>query len=143
MYRKILLAYDGTREGRAVLREGADLAKAFGAEAILLSIVNLPSYLILAEAVASDGLPSADQQEAEQILAEGVSKMQAYGVEGSGQLAVGEPEQEILRVAQAEQVDLIVIGHRRKATWEFWRFGSVGQRLLNEAQCSVLVAVER
>lgn len=39
MYRTILLAYDGTREGRLALREGAMLAKAFQSHIVLLAVV--------------------------------------------------------------------------------------------------------
>src|SRR5579885_3057096 len=38
MYRKVLLCYDGTAEGRKALREGAEIAYATGAEAHLLAI---------------------------------------------------------------------------------------------------------
>jgi len=41
MYGTILLAYDGTTEGRLALREGARLAQICGASVVLLSVVNL------------------------------------------------------------------------------------------------------
>ena len=37
MYTKILLCYDGSREGRLALREGARLAQITGADVILLA----------------------------------------------------------------------------------------------------------
>ncbi|HCI98959.1 MAG TPA: universal stress protein, partial [Sulfitobacter sp.] len=37
MYRTILLAYDGTTEGRLALREGARLAQICNAEVVLLA----------------------------------------------------------------------------------------------------------
>jgi hypothetical protein len=39
MYKRILLAYDGSVEGRTALREGALLARQCGAEVFLLSVV--------------------------------------------------------------------------------------------------------
>jgi len=39
MYHRILLAYDGSREGRTALREGALLARRYGAAVYLLSVV--------------------------------------------------------------------------------------------------------
>jgi hypothetical protein len=39
MYRKILLCYDGTREGRNALKEGAEVALCMNAETYLLAIV--------------------------------------------------------------------------------------------------------
>jgi len=39
MYKRILLAYDGSVEGRTALREGALLARQCGAEVFLLSVL--------------------------------------------------------------------------------------------------------
>ena len=39
MYKRILLAYDGSIEGRTALREGALLARQCGAEVFLLSVL--------------------------------------------------------------------------------------------------------
>jgi len=39
MYKKVLLAYDGSIEGRLALREGAKLAQLCGAEVFLLAVV--------------------------------------------------------------------------------------------------------
>ena len=41
MYKRILLAYDGSREGLVALREGALLAKRQGARVFLLSVQNV------------------------------------------------------------------------------------------------------
>ena len=49
MYRKVLLAYDGSVEGRIALREGAMLAKLCQAEVVLLAVVNLSAGIMMAE----------------------------------------------------------------------------------------------
>src|SRR3981081_1566886 len=43
LYKKVLLAYDGSIEGRRALREGAKLAQFCGAEVFLLAVVE-PSF---------------------------------------------------------------------------------------------------
>ena len=45
MYTKVLLAYDGSIEGRRALREGAKLAQLCRAEVFLLAVVELPSIV--------------------------------------------------------------------------------------------------
>ena len=48
MYQKVLLAYDGSVEGRRALREGAKLAQLCGAEVFLLAVVeNAPALATL------------------------------------------------------------------------------------------------
>ena len=39
MYQRILLAYDGSIEGRTALREGALLARRFNAQVFVLSVI--------------------------------------------------------------------------------------------------------
>ena len=46
MYKRILLAYDGSVEGRTALREGALLARQCGAEVFLLSALVDPGTFV-------------------------------------------------------------------------------------------------
>ena len=50
MYKRILLAYDGSVEGRTALREGALLARQCGADVFLLSVLVDTGTLLLPEA---------------------------------------------------------------------------------------------
>ena len=47
MYNKVLLAYDGSIEGRRALREGAKLAQLCRAEVFLLAVVEINSIASL------------------------------------------------------------------------------------------------
>jgi len=57
---------------------------------------------------------------------------------------VGEPVEEICRLASELNSDLIVVGHQQKASigTRWWR-GSVGKTLLDHAPCSIFVAQTR
>src|SRR3989344_3277126 len=48
-YQKILLAYNGSQEGRRALLECADLATFLGAETHLLAVASMPPSLFLTE----------------------------------------------------------------------------------------------
>jgi len=72
MYKRVLLAYDGSIEGRRALREGAKLAQFCGAEVFLLAVMEkAPALATLEGGVAI----SMNEQIAtyEAILAEGVA----------------------------------------------------------------------
>jgi len=120
MYRKILLAYDGTREGRAVLREGAELAQSCGADVHLLAVVNPPSGFVFADAVEHSGLVDSETQRFEQILAEGAEKLRARGLKAEATLRHGNPTEEILAVANDIGAELIVLGHHRRGPIIRW-----------------------
>ena len=51
MYRKIVLAFDGSEEGARALREGALLARACGAKVVLLSVVPETGGFVMAEGI--------------------------------------------------------------------------------------------
>jgi nucleotide-binding universal stress UspA family protein len=57
---------------------------------------------------------------------------------------VGEPVEEICKLAAEIKCDVIVVGHQQKASFasRWWR-GSVGKTLLDYAPCSIFVAQTR
>jgi nucleotide-binding universal stress UspA family protein len=139
MYKKVLLAYDGSIEGRRALREGAKLAQFCGAEVFLLAVVETAS------SVASlDGgvMISMDDQYAnyEAILAEGAERLKAMGFSPTARLGMGAPGPEIVGVAEEIDANLVVVGHRPQGPLARWLFGNVGTYLIKHLRCSVLVA---
>lgn len=141
MYQKILLAYDGTREGRAVLREGADLAQRCGADVHLLAVVRPDTGILVAEGAEPGGLLEAERQRFEQVLAEGKERLRARGLSVQASLRRGDPAREILALAESLGCDLIVLGHHRRNALSRWWRGSVDEAILADAPCSLLIAV--
>lgn len=144
MYKRILLAYNGTREGRVALFECAEVASFVKAETHLLAVA-APSASMFVEGfegtTTEEGRAQA-QKLMKNVLAEGLATLTQRGYSVMGHLAVGEPAAEICRVASELKCDLIVVGHRRKhsrlARW--WR-GSLSASLVDHAPCSVLIAI--
>ncbi len=137
MYKKVLLAYDGTIEGRRALREGAKLAQLCHAEVFLLAVVEL-SPIMTPEA----GLTIPIEQQSanyDVILAEGVERLKALGFAPIARLEMGDAGQKIAEVAEAIGATLVVVGHRPQGPLARW-FGSVGSYLVKRLRCSVLVA---
>nr|MBP9653838.1 universal stress protein [Rhodocyclaceae bacterium] len=66
------------------------------------------------------------------------------GVRAEGHVVTGEPVDEICRMAGELGADLIVVGHRKHAFFmSRWWKGSVGATLIEDAPCSVLIALAR
>jgi nucleotide-binding universal stress UspA family protein len=78
MYKRILLAYDGSVEGRTALREGALLARQCGAKAFLLSVLADDRTFLLAE-VALAGASVRIEDDFTEILNEGVARLKKLG----------------------------------------------------------------
>src|SRR6266571_1470576 len=133
MFKKILLAYNGSREGKSALLACAEIAAFAHSETHLLAVAGMPSSMFLTEGF----LP-------EELLKEGIAQLKKKGFTVAGHLAVGEPVEEISRLAAELKCDLIVVGHQQKASFgsRWWR-GSVGKTLLDHAPCSIFVAQTR
>jgi nucleotide-binding universal stress UspA family protein len=143
MYQKMLLAYDGSEQGKQALLQCADMAKLTGAETHLLAVVRMPSGLFLAEGFIPENLMDEEKRRTEEVLQEGTQKLSGMGYKAQGHIAFGEPIEEICALASEVKADLIVVGHRRSASMaaRWWR-SSVGSSLIEYAPCSVLIAME-
>jgi nucleotide-binding universal stress UspA family protein len=139
VYKKVLLAYDGSIEGRLALREGAKLAQLCGAEVFLLAVVETATS---AGAFESGVIISTDEQfeTYKAILAEGVDRLKAIGFSPTARLGMGAPGPEIVAVAEEIDANLVVVGHRPQGPLARWLFDNVGSYLVKHLRCSVLVA---
>ena len=138
MYKKVLLAYDGSIEGRRALREGARIAQLFTADVFLLAVVE-----VSAGTGTLDGgfvFPITEQiEDYKKILAEGVERLKAMGFSPTARLGIGEAGREIAKVAEDIGANLVV-GHRPDGPLARWWFSSVGTYLVKNLLCSVLIA---
>lgn len=139
MYKRILLAYDGSVEGRTALREGALLAKACHAQVHLLSVIADTPGLRLAEG-AFAGAVSHQQDHFREILEDGAAKLRELGFEPTTELAMGEPAQVIGAVSRKMDADLVVVGHQRQSRLARWWAGPASAYLVDYVDCSVLIA---
>jgi nucleotide-binding universal stress UspA family protein len=139
MYRRIVLAYDGSREGRRALREGALLAKGCGAEVFLLSVVAETAGIKIGESAVA-GAVAQEHAAYQAILEEGVQRLREHGCEAHARLVQGEPAREIAAFAREACADLVVVAHRKMSTVARWWSGSTGAYLLDHIGCSLLVA---
>ena len=144
MYKRILMAYNGTHEGRTALFACAEIAAFAKAEAHLLAVASMPSSMFLTEGFLPEELIEEEKKRMQGVLDEGLAALKEHGFSVSGHLAVGEPVEEICRLALQIKCDVIVVGHQQKASWasRWWR-GSVGKSLLDCSPCSIFITQTR
>lgn len=144
MFKRILIAYNGSLDGRSALLTCRELAVFTKADTHLLAVAGMPANMFLTEGFLPEELIDEEKKRAQEILDEGISQLQERGFTVTGHLAVGEPVEEICRLARETSCDLIVVGHAQKTKFgqRWWR-GSVGKSLLDHAPCAVLVARTR
>jgi nucleotide-binding universal stress UspA family protein len=143
-YRKILLAYNGSQEGKRALLECGELANFLHAETHLLAVASMPPSLFLTEGFVPEELLEEEKKRTQQVLDEGIAALKEKGFNATGHVAVGEPVEEICRAAKEQAADLIVVGHHQSTSFAArWWKGSVGAALLDYAPCSILIALSK
>src|SRR6201999_4369686 len=106
MYRRVLLAYDGSLEGAIALREGAIMAKHLGAEVFLLSVVPHLAGLQVAEGVHG-GVVAHELDRYREVLGRGVDRLARLGFKPVSKLAIGDPARVIGEFAREVHADLV------------------------------------
>ena len=138
-YRRIVMAYDGSIEGRSALREGALLAKSCNAEVFLLAIIDSTYGLGLSEGVHPGGTSLVIEKN-KHILEQGLERLRSIGIAASGRLIVGEAPRAIGAYAQECSADLVIVSHRRQNFLERWWSRSPSDNLIDHVSCSILVS---
>jgi nucleotide-binding universal stress UspA family protein len=118
------------------LREGALIARSFGAKVFLLIIEQQSPALRTADGIYP--LPQSDA--APQLLEMGLQRLQRLGVSALGEVVTGEPALSIGAFAKRFAADLVVVGHRRQSLIERWWSGASGAYIVDYVGCSVLLA---
>jgi universal stress protein A len=137
--RQILAPTDFSECSKRAVACGYELAQVFGAKLVLLHVVEeLPSYIGFIPPAGAVVLLKDLERQACLNLAEVLPKAKAAGVEVTRQVAVGSPSDEIVKVAAAQKVDLIVIATHGRAGLSHLVMGSVAERVVRTAPCPVL-----
>jgi nucleotide-binding universal stress UspA family protein len=140
MYERVLLAYDGSREGLIALREGALLARRCDAKVFLLSV--LPLAATSATHMGDGVYAGAAEQQIETyraLLTRGVDALTQLGFAPVSRLVIGEPAPQIGAFAKEIAADLVVLGHRKRSFLERWWSGGAGAFVTDHVTCSVLI----
>jgi len=145
MYKRILLAYDGSEPGQRALLDCQEIAELNHAELFLVAVMPLTTAYVGFEG----GVYESSDEEREQmktkysdILADGLRRLAESGRPAKGELVVGETVDAITQFARKIDADLIVVGHKHLEGWaaRWWR-GSTSRSLIEYAHCSVLVVI--
>ena len=134
--RRILVGYDASVESENALEAALALAKSTDSSVLVLSVARPP------EPNASSGanvLLKDAQRQFENALSRLHDRLQENGIRIETQVTVGHPAEEILRKAEQDQVDLIVVGHRGMSAIKELTLGSISEQVLSQASCPVMV----
>jgi len=143
MYKRILLAYDGSAPGQQALLDCHEIAQWSHSELTLIAVMPLALTVIGPESgVYDERLQETEKGRYQAILDAGVRKLADAGLTARGEVVTGDAVTEIARCARRIDANLIVVGHKHLEGWaaRWWR-GSISKALIEHAPCSVLVVI--
>lgn len=143
MYKRILLAYDGSDAGQKALLDCREVAQWSQAEVVLVAVMpSTMSFVGLEGGVYDVELEERERQKFNAVLRDGLHRLESAGFSARGEVVMGEAVEEITKYARKVEADLIVVGHKHLKSWaaRWWR-GSISGALIEHAPCSVLVVI--
>ena len=139
----VLVPLDGSPIAEQALGSAIDLALKNGARLVLAAVESTVGDIGLAEVGVVPYWVLADHETAitrlNDYLKHSATRLTSMGLSVETRLAEGNPTEEILRISAAEQADLIVMTTRGLSGMERLLMGSVAEKVLRDAPCSVLV----
>jgi nucleotide-binding universal stress UspA family protein len=141
MYKKIVLAVDGSEVSRVAVKHAIELAKNSDGKIIALHVIP-PIDVTDIETFKPESLLRGLKQEGEKILSEveGIAKTAGVGIQT--RLEYGVPFEKICEVAQEVDADVIIMGsHGRTGIGKVF-IGSVTERVISRTQCRPVLVVK-
>lgn len=152
MFKKILVAIGDSSESQAVLAAGLTLAEKFGAEILLLHVIN-PSTPTGFSPLVGGMFPIVNDIALEQYAKEwkeyetqGIERLQTYaaqaqerGVKVESSQNFGDSGKMICDLAKNWSAEAIVMGRNQKSMLSEILLGSTSNYVLHHAACSVMV----
>jgi nucleotide-binding universal stress UspA family protein len=137
--KRILVAVDGSDASQKAARMAADIALRFGSKVTVAYVI--PRLLLPPDAY---GLTLAEMEReqrayAEKLVAEAAAKLGEPGLDLETRVLSGSPPECLAEVAEAPDVDLVVIGSRGRGAVARALLGSVSGRLVHICPKPVLV----
>ena len=136
MFKRILIAYDGSAPAEKAFDYALDLALKYQAALGVLAVVRPPDF---AEDVETEALLEKVQEHFQDQFAPLRERAARCGIAPEFNILVGHPAEQIVREAEQKSIDLIVVGHRGKGLFERWLLGSASRTVIAYAHCAVLV----
>lgn len=137
MYRKMLVANDGSPGGAKALAGALELARRLEVGLAMICVEELPRF------PASIGEIAEAQADAasvfEKVVASAAKLARAQGVPFESHIVAGHPVPSIIEFVQRGRYDLLVVGYMGHSTLYNRVIGSTALRLVELAPCKVMI----
>jgi nucleotide-binding universal stress UspA family protein len=140
--KKILCPIDFSEHSLAALKIADEMAKTFHSELFLVNVITpIPSVPTPPHPLVFDVLKYQDSLEAhsKKSLDDIAKNKVSTGIKVHAVVALGDPFTEIIKIAEKNNVNLIVVATHGRTGLGHMIFGSVAEKIIRHASCPVLV----
>ncbi len=138
--KKILVPFDGSDDAYGAARFAARLAEATGAALHLIHVLEPNPYGVMgASALSPDKLQRLQREAEEQAFGTVLKTPELARLQPVTEVQAGKPSLQIVRYAEQENIDLIVMGSRGVSGIREFLLGSVSAQVIEHAPCSVTI----
>lgn len=139
-FKRILIPLDGSKRAESALPHALDIAP--GGDAV----ITLVGVSVTFKGHAFEGdiklHVEPDRKKIQEYLESQAEWLSNQGYSVSTVVRRGEPHEEVLAQAAEEDADLILMTSQGRTGFDFWRYGSVAERIVSQSDCSVLILKE-
>ena len=140
---KIIVPVDGSEESKKAAKKAIYIAKHIKSSILALYVIDssfTTNYGIGSDMLSPD-FSALLKREAEIVLNEVAKMGKRNGVRVVKKIVEGVPSEEIIKAANKK--DLIIMGSRGRSALERILIGSVSEKVLHHAPCSVMIVREK
>jgi len=138
LYDRILVPTDGSDEGERAVAHALDLASVHGAAVHALYVVDTASYAGMPMESSWEGVGDLLRNDAKKAVAEVESLAADTDLDVATAVAEGSPSKEIIRYAEEDGCDLIVMGTHGRGGIDRLLLGSVAEKVVRGSSVPVL-----
>ncbi|AAY80951.1 universal stress protein [Sulfolobus acidocaldarius DSM 639] len=140
MFKKIVVAYDGSDNANRALDVAIDLAKKYDAKLDVVQVVDTSALLGMGLAPVPNDLIQQVYSKAKSDVENAKSKATNQGIkEVDGIVLEGDPASSIVEYSSKSGANLIVTGSRGLSTFKRLLLGSVSTKIAQESRIPVLI----
>ena len=137
MYRKMLVPLDGSELAEVVFTYAKELAGRLDLDIILLQVARRANDTMPMRQAYIEHAVETIRQQSHDVQQETTGKQAGKPIEVRGEVVVGYAAEEIIRIADENKVDLILMATHGRSGIRRWTMGSVADKILRAASMPV------
>ena len=139
LYKKILIATDGSEYTKNSIDYGIDLAKNTQAKLHVIYVIDTAAFASIPMDAAWESMYELLKNEGDEATRYVAEKAEAEGLEVEKLTVEGHPAEEIIKYAEKNSMNLIVMGTLGKSGLDRFLLGSVAEKVVRASKIPVLV----